>query len=214
MPSAPVFWDAFYAEHLSSGLGPVNRLLVTEADGLAPGTALDLGSGGGADAIWLAQRGWTVLGVDASATALARARDHAARLGLDGRALFAQHDLGVDFPTGRFGLVSAQFLHSPVAGPGDRERMLRHATRAVAPGGHLIVVSHWRTPSWHRGMPQFDHPVNLTLQSPQENRDSLQLAAGEWTTVRDELDTLQVTSPEGRPGTREDHVLHLRRIAP
>src|SRR6476661_3938617 len=43
---------------------------------LRPGKALELGCGEGADAIWLAQQGWSVTAVDVSAVALERARSH------------------------------------------------------------------------------------------------------------------------------------------
>jgi len=212
MPTAPVFWDGFYTAHTRAEQGPVNRILVSEAEGLTPGTALDLGCAEGADAIWLAQRGWDVLGVDASQIAVERARAHADRQGVRQRARFAQCDLGRDFPPGSFDLVSAQFLHSPVAAPGERERILRRATEAVAPGGHLLVVSHWSVPSWHPPMPDPGHPTNLTLQSPGENLAALHLAEGGWELVRGELDRVEVAGPDGQPGIREDHVLHLRRV--
>ncbi|MDR1266317.1 MAG: class I SAM-dependent methyltransferase [Propionibacteriaceae bacterium] len=212
-PGAPEFWDGFYGQRTWSEHGPVTRHLVAEIGGLEPGTALDLGCGEGADAIWLAEHGWTVLGVDVAGIALERARAHAARLGLTERARFEQHDLGTDFPQGRFDLVAAQFLHSPVAVPGERESILRRAAEAVAPGGRLLVVSHWGLPPWHRGMPEGDHPVNLTLPSPEQNRAALRLAAGQWETLRDEIAAVELAGPEGQPGVRQDHVLHLRRIA-
>jgi len=211
MPSAPEFWDGFYTTRTRSGHGPVNRTLIAETETLPPGDALDLGCGEGADAIWLAQQGWTVLGVDASGTALDRARTHAARRGVADRATFVQYDLGADFPAGLFDLVSVQFLHSPVAVPGEREEILRRAGEAVAPGGHLLIASHWRVPPWHPPMPDPGHPVNLAVPSPEENRAALRLADVAWDTVRDELDAIEVTGPDGQPGTREDHVLHLRR---
>ena len=54
--------------------GRVNAHLAKIAGELSPGRALDLGCGEGADAIWLAEKGWTVLGVDISTIALDRAR--------------------------------------------------------------------------------------------------------------------------------------------
>ncbi len=211
MPSAQQFWDGFYAEHSRGEHAPVTRHLIAEVEALPPGSALDLGCGEGSDAIWLAEHGWNVTGVDVSETALARARAHSERLGLGDRTRFEQHDLGTDFPAGEFDLVSAQFLHSPVAAPGEREAILHRATQAVDPGGHLLVVSHWGAPSWHQGMPGTGHPVNLAIQSPEENRAALQLEPGEWETLRDELATVEMTGPEGQAGSREDHVLHLRR---
>ena len=48
-------------------------VLVREITGLEPGSALDLGCGEGADAIWLAQRGRRVTATDISGVALDRA---------------------------------------------------------------------------------------------------------------------------------------------
>ncbi|MCI1792023.1 MAG: class I SAM-dependent methyltransferase [Bifidobacterium tibiigranuli] len=213
-PSAPTFWNDFYANNTwSHEHGTVGRHLVTEVAHLNPGTALDLGCGEGSDAIWLAQQGWHVLAVDAAETALDRAREHAAALGLDHSIQFAQCDLAVDFPRGQYDLVSAQYLHSPVAQPGERERILHRATQAVAPNGHLLVVSHWTVPSWHPKMPNASQAAHLTLPSPQENRAALQLADDQWEILRDELADFEQIGPEGQREIRQDHVLHVRRLS-
>ena len=65
-------WEQRYAESERIWSGRVNARLAEVADGLAPGRALDLGAGEGADAIWLARAGWRVVAVDISETALAR----------------------------------------------------------------------------------------------------------------------------------------------
>ncbi|GAA0436478.1 methyltransferase [Acrocarpospora corrugata] len=209
------FWDKL---HDSIGTGvqrDPNRYLISEVEGLAPGSALDLGCAQGADAIWLAHDGWRVTAVDVSDIAIERARENATRAGLADRITFARHDLAADFPEGSFDLVSAQFLHSPVAAPGEREQILRRAAGAVAPGGHLLVVSHQSVPSWHPKLPEglTEHPINLTVQTPAENIAALRLADGEWQTIRAETVAIEVTSPAGEPGIREDHLLHYRREA-
>nr|WP_062339964.1 class I SAM-dependent methyltransferase [Herbidospora sakaeratensis] len=208
------FWDRLH-DSFGDGVWPdPNRYLVGEAENLAPGSALDLGCARGADAIWLARRGWRVTAVDVSDVALDGARENAARAGVTDQITFARHDLAVDFPEGSFDLVSAQFLHSPLVVPGERERILGRAAEAVAPGGHLLVVSHQSVPPWHPRMPEglTEHPLNLTVQTPEENIAALCLADGEWQTIRAETVAIEVTSPTGEPGVREDHLLHYRRV--
>ena len=104
-------WDRHYAERERVWSGRVNARLVEIAEPLDPGTALDLGCGEGADAVWLAARGWRVVAVDVSEVALERAAVAAKSLGVLELIDFQLHDLGSTFPAGSFDLVSAQFLH-------------------------------------------------------------------------------------------------------
>src|SRR3954453_9333207 len=67
------YWDRKYRAGHRSWSGEPNPQLVALGTDLAAGRALDAGCGEGADALWLAGRGWRVTGVDVSAVALARA---------------------------------------------------------------------------------------------------------------------------------------------
>src|SRR3954451_10931668 len=67
------FWDDRYRSAGQLWSGQPNAQFAAQVADLAPGEALGAGCGEGADAIWLAQRGWTVTGVDVSAVALDRA---------------------------------------------------------------------------------------------------------------------------------------------
>ena len=69
--SAAEYWENRYRENGRSWSGNVNVALEREVAGVAPGTALDLGSGEGGDALWLARRGWSVTAVDIAPSALA-----------------------------------------------------------------------------------------------------------------------------------------------
>ncbi len=106
-------------------------------------TALDLGCGEGADALWLAAQGWSVVGVDWAGVALERARAAAHAAGL--KARFVEGDVtdgtflaGLS-TTGTFDLVTVGFLHPE---PQARVGMFAHLTHLVAAGGHLLVLAH------------------------------------------------------------------------
>ncbi len=115
-----------------------NRFLVAEVEGLSPGRALDLACGAGRNAVWLAQHGWEVTGVDFSDVGLENARSLAAERGVDVEWVSA--DLRGWSPAGSgFDLVVVLYLQIPAD---ERRAVLREAARAVAPGGTLLVVGH------------------------------------------------------------------------
>jgi SAM-dependent methyltransferase len=203
--AAQDFWEDFYQERDQVWTGKPNALLVREVAALPPGSALDVGCAEGADAIWLAERGWQVTGVDVSATALNRAAARAAEAGVTELIDFQRHDLSVSFPAGEFDLVSAQFLHSPIAPDGEREAILRRAAAAVAPGGVLLIVGHAGWPTWRH-----DHP-EVHLPTTAEVLEALRLEPGAWRVEVDELVTQDWPGPDGQPGSRVDNVLRIRR---
>src|SRR5215212_7930488 len=126
-------WEQHYGERDRIWSGRVNVQFADVAGDLTPGRALDLGCGEGADAVWLAERGWNVTAIDISDTALGRAREGAAARGVADRIEFRQVDLSEGFPNGTFDLISAQFLHSKI--PLDRQKILIDAAAALLPGG-------------------------------------------------------------------------------
>ncbi len=203
-PSRPAdFWEARYRDSGRVWSGRPNDLLVRETADLGPGTALDLGCGEGADAVWLASRGWRVTGVDISATALERAAAHAADAGVGERTAWERHELGRTFPEGVFDLVSAHYLQSPVAL--DQRGVLRSAAHAVAEGGTLLIVLHAAWPSW-----QTEPPFDAVFPTLDGLLDDLALPDEAWTLVTRETVSRPSTSPEGVEGHREDHVWRLR----
>ncbi|MCZ9352743.1 class I SAM-dependent methyltransferase [Streptomyces mutabilis] len=202
---AAEFWEARYRDTDRVWSGRPNDLLVREASDLAPGTALDLGCGEGADAVWLASRGWRVTGVDISGTALERAAGHAADAGVGDRVVWERHELGRSFPEGSFDLVSAQFLQSPVEL--DQRAVLRDAARAVADGGTLLLVLHAGWPSW-----QTEPPFDAVFPTLDGVLAELALPDGEWAIETKETVRRPSVSPEGVEGFREDHVWRLRRV--
>jgi SAM-dependent methyltransferase len=132
-------WDARYSE--SEGAmwsGHPNGRLVIEVAGLTPGRALDVGCGEGADAIWLAQSGWTVTAIDISDVAVSRAREASARAGT-GVEWVCGDALQTSFPAGSFDLVSLQYPALPKAAGEAAARALLGTVRS---GGLLLAVYH------------------------------------------------------------------------
>ncbi|TFV98366.1 class I SAM-dependent methyltransferase [Leifsonia flava] len=119
-------------------LGAPNPYLSSETAGLRPGTALDAGCGTGAEAVWLAERGWTVTGADISASALAQAAVRAAAASVTENVDWVEADLTTWEPRERFGLVTTNYAHPTIP-------QLDFYTRIgawVAPGGTLLIVGH------------------------------------------------------------------------
>jgi SAM-dependent methyltransferase len=204
MNTAKEHWEQHYGERDRVWSGRVNVRLVEVVSTLEAGKALDLGCGEGADACWLAERGWTVVAVDISDTALQRAAAEVDARGLGDRIDFAQHDLSDSFPDGTFDLISAQFLHSTV--PLDRLRILNNAADAVRPCGVLLIVDHAGPPPWAS---KLDH--HHEFPSAEEVVGSLDLDDGEWERVRVESVERQATGPDGQAATWVDNVIVLRR---
>src|SRR5919112_10240 len=116
--------------------GRPNGRLVAEVAALAPGRALDVGCGEGADAIWLAQRGWTVAAIDISEVALCRAREASHRAGAYVEWICGDA-LQTPFPARSFDLVSMQY---PALRKATGEAAVRTLLDTLRPGGLLLAV--------------------------------------------------------------------------
>lgn len=131
-------WNARYAQKELVWSAEPNRLFAAEVGGLPAGRALDLACGEGRNAVWLAEHGWRVTGVDFSDVALAKAAELAASRGVEVDWVVA--DVLDHEPEPRaFDLVALLYLQLP------REELLhtvRSAAAAVAPGGTLVVLAH------------------------------------------------------------------------
>ena len=117
---------------------PADEGLIEVASAMTPGKALEFGCGEGQNAIWLAERGWIVNAVDASASAVSEARDLAAAAGVGGTIVFDVADVARWTPVSRYDLVFCTF-GLPARGMG-RSRMLEMAAAAVAPGGTILLT--------------------------------------------------------------------------
>lgn len=131
-------WDERYRGATLLWTERPNQFLVEEISGLKPGRALDLGTGEGRNAVWLAEQGWQVTAVDFSRVALDRGAAISQRSGVD--VAWVPADLTQYRPdAAAFDLVVILYLHLP---PDARRGVLEQAVMALRPGGRLLVVGH------------------------------------------------------------------------
>jgi len=208
-------FDKSYWEHHWSGTGQghtvtahptaANPHLVGEVGELAPGTALDAGCGHGAEAVWLAARGWQVTAVDISATALRHVRRGAETVAADvaTRITWVEADLTTwTPPQGQFDLVTTHYVH-PATSHLD---LLGRLAAWVAPGGTLLVVGH--------GSPQREngatHMPASAVAGTAEDLVTV-LDRDRWDVLVAENRLRTVSDPHGRETTLHDVVLRARR---
>jgi len=206
---AAEFWESRYLtrrdETGQMWSGRVNATVERELAGLPAGTALEIGSGEGADALWLAEQGWKVTAVDISAAALAVGRARAERMRLADHIRWIRADLATWQPPAEYDLVTSAFFHAPFDFP--REAILRRAAAAVAPGGRLLVVGHGPFPPGAVRDHANDAPP---LPTPDEVLAALELPAG-WIVETNGLVQRVGLGRDGAEVTLTDTVLRVRR---
>lgn len=108
------------------------------ADAFPDGPALDVATGTGRNAIFLAAAGHTVDAIDQSRVGLRRARERAAERGVADRVNWIQADVpSYDFPTDHYAAVTISYYRAV-----DRFTDLKEA---LVDGGYLYVEHHLRS---------------------------------------------------------------------
>ncbi len=194
-------WDARHQAGDFEGEGP-NPTLVLGVANLPLGTALELGSGSGTNAVWLARQGWRTTAVDWSPVGLANGRAKADAAGVS--VEWQERNLFEWTPPARsFDLVVIVYLHLP---PDERGPVYAAAAAALAPGGRLLVVGHDRLNATEgEGGP----PDQTRLFSPDEIARELAVADPSLETERAEV-VRRVPAPGRAP---IDSLLLIRRPA-
>lgn len=124
-------WDERYRS-LEPDFTPA-ALVVNAVSLLTPGRALDLACGAGGNALWLAEPGWQVTAVDASAVAINLLHQEAARRALVVKTLVA------DLETGKLSLDAGAWELIVISKYFQRDLFVP-VKQAVATGG-LVITS-------------------------------------------------------------------------
>lgn len=138
-----LWFDLFYRfgrPRWDTGVVPPEIRRLVEEERLAPGRAIDLGCGTGTSAVYLAQHGWGVVGVDFSPKAIGLAKRRAAE-NVGGSAHFlvadvtSLPDLGQPFDLA----LDVGCMHSVPRD--DRGRYAGGIARILRPGATLLLYA-------------------------------------------------------------------------
>ena len=191
------YWENHWDTTLDDSAMPSHPALETEVAGLTPGTALDAGSGEGAEANWLAAHGWEVTAVDISRSAVTRAVRHVSPG--SGSVTFTEADLTIWEPARQFELVATFYAHPAMPQHAFYERI----SRWVGRGGTLLIIGHHQEPNIH------SHPGNAVAGVDQIRA---LLDPAEWAMHTAAVRTRTVMGGSGHGVTLNDVVVRAQRI--
>jgi 2-polyprenyl-3-methyl-5-hydroxy-6-metoxy-1,4-benzoquinol methylase len=124
------YWDKVYSEAIPSYNQLPNHLLTEAIKGVKPGKALDVEMGQGRNAVFLAEQGWDVTGIDFSPKALSLAKEHAREAGVKIRTVLTK-DVNFEFGQEQWDLIA---LIYPM-----EKRSYAKVYEALKPGGIVVV---------------------------------------------------------------------------
>jgi len=151
-------WDEHYRQgHMPWDIDTPDQELVDFVCGSrrARGRALDICWGTGTHALWLAARGFHVVGVDISPRAIGRARARVAEAHLTGTIRFVVADFFAFAEAGPFDLVFDRGVFHVFDAIDDRARFAAQVARCLAPSGQwLSLIGSTEGPPRHEGPPR------------------------------------------------------------
>jgi SAM-dependent methyltransferase len=131
-------WNKRYAQKEFVWSSDPNRFVAFEVAGLQTGRALDLGCGEGRNAVWLAEQGWRVTGVDFSEAGLQKARELARVRKVQVGWVLADVTAFRPKP-GSYDLVLICYLQLPAR---ERHAVMALAREALVAGGTFLYIGH------------------------------------------------------------------------
>ncbi|GIJ48972.1 hypothetical protein Val02_58580 [Virgisporangium aliadipatigenens] len=202
------YWDRIWEGDRAAAMAAGQPIphLVREVGDLTPGTALDAGCGAGAEAIWLATRGWRVTAADIAPAALAHGAERAAAAGVAGMVEWVEADLCEWAPQARFDLVTTHYAHPAMPQLDFYDRIAAW----VAPAGTLLIVGHLHhhEPNSGHGHGGKEPPAEASVTAADI---TARLDPLEWEVVTAQQGHRTLTGPGGHPVPIHDVVVNARR---
>ncbi len=153
------FYEIFYRYfHAPWDIGPRDELVrLVEDHSIQPGRAIDLGCGTGANAIFLAQHGFDVTGVDFAQAAIAKARQRANAAGV--QIHFVVDDLtNLQQVSGTFDFLLDYGVLDDLS-LRQREAYLQNLLPLTRPGScYLLWGFEYPIRWWEKSIPFYDRP--------------------------------------------------------
>lgn len=138
-------WDGVYRDLAPEALpwnagGPDSELVrLVESGTIQAGRAIDLGTGPGHDAVYLARKGFQVLAVDIAPGAVELAKSNAKQAGVERAIDFRVEDvLKLSSPDSSAAFVNDRGCFH-VLTAADRKAYISRVHNVLAPGGHLFL---------------------------------------------------------------------------
>ncbi len=149
-------WNERYASGdlpWDTGRPDVHLVGLVDDGGVTPGRALEVGCGTGTNALWLATRGFDVLGIDVAPLAIERATSKSGRI--RGQCEFRVLDFVTDPVEGPFDLVFDRGCFHSFDHAADRSRFALRVRDVLAPGGRWVsIVGSTEGPERDHGPPR------------------------------------------------------------
>lgn len=134
-PGSSQQWDQNFRDPKIKRTEP-DRILVSAIANRKPGSAIDLGSGQGRNAIFLAKQGWRTTGVDFSKVAVEEAQRESLNAGVPLELVVADLE-SYDLGQGKWDLINLSFMQGWLkTSRRDNSKRLYDALR---PGGVLVI---------------------------------------------------------------------------
>lgn len=142
------FWDSTYGAGPEMVYGQAPNRWLAESSRILDivpkgGRVVELASGEGRNAVWLAEQGFPTVGIDISSAGVAKSRAFAQAKGIaDANLTFETGDATTYGDDDSFDAVVGVFAHVP---PPMKNAFFANMVRIVKPGGH--VIGQWYTPT-------------------------------------------------------------------